>query len=60
MRDGHCPACQISATPGLPTPAPTLIDLELAFVLQVIAPRESRALARILDPARSPQGPPAA
>ena len=60
MRDGHCPACQITATPGLPGPTPTLIDLELAFVLQIVAPRESRALARILDPARSPQGPPTA
>jgi hypothetical protein len=60
VRDGHCPACQITATPGLPATAPALIDLELAFVLQVVAPRESRALARILDPARSPQGPPAA
>jgi hypothetical protein len=60
MRDGHCPACQITATLGLPATAPALIDLELAFVLQVVAPRESQALQRILDPARSPQGPPTA
>ena len=60
QRDGHCPACQITAAPGLPVTTPALIDLEVAFVLQVVAPRESRALARILDPARSPQGPPAA
>ncbi len=60
QRTLHCPVCQISAAPGLPATVPMLIDLKLAFVPQVVAPRESRALARILDPARSPQGPPTA
>ncbi len=60
QRDGHCPACQISATPGLPPADLTLIDLKLAFVADIAAPRESRAHPRILDPTHSPQGPPAA
>ncbi len=60
QRGGHCPACQISATPGLPPTDMIQIDLDLAVLAQVVAPRESRAVARILDPTRSPQGPPAA
>jgi hypothetical protein len=56
----HCPACQLIGAVDLPPASLSLIDLELALVAGVIAPRESRALARILDPARSPQGPPVA
>jgi hypothetical protein len=62
--DGHpdqqCLACQMTATPGLPGAAPALIDMELARHAEVIAPRKSRALARVLDPANTPQGPPVA
>jgi hypothetical protein len=56
----NCLACQIVGTADLPSGHLVLIDVELAFVARVVAPRESRALARELDPARSPQGPPAA
>ncbi|AZL60255.1 hypothetical protein EI545_16350 [Tabrizicola piscis] len=59
-RDPHCAACQIAGTADLPAATLTLIDLELAVLAQVIAPRESRARARVLDPANTPQGPPAA
>lgn len=60
QRDPHCMACQIAGSADLPPVIPALIDLELAFQATVIAPRESRALARILDPAHTPQGPPVA
>ncbi|MGL4236469.1 hypothetical protein [Tabrizicola sp.] len=56
----HCLACQIAATANLPSAQPTVVALELAFHAAVIAPRESRALQRVLDPANSPQGPPVA
>jgi hypothetical protein len=62
--DGHaapgCLACQISGTADVPPQAETLIDLEFAFQAEVIAPRESRALSRLFDPAHRPQGPPVA
>lgn len=60
VKDPHCLACQIAGTADLPRAQGLLVDLELAFVARVIAPRESRAIARALDPANSPQGPPAA
>jgi hypothetical protein len=60
QRDPHCMACQIAGTADLPPATPGLIDLELAFVARVIAPRESRAIARVLDPAHTPQAPPVA
>jgi hypothetical protein len=59
-RDPHCMACQIAGTADLPPATTGFIDLELAFVARVIAPRESRAIARILDPAHTPQAPPVA
>jgi hypothetical protein len=62
--DGHrsapCAACQIAGSADLPPSTPGLIDLELAFVAQVIAPREGRAVATVLDPGHSPQAPPVA
>jgi hypothetical protein len=60
QRDVHCMACQIAGSADLPPATPGLIDLELAFVARVIAPRESRAVAAVLDPAHTPQGPPVA
>lgn len=60
QRDPHCMACQIAGSAGLPPSAPGLIDLDFAFVARVIAPRESRAVARVLDPAHTPQAPPVA
>jgi hypothetical protein len=59
-RDAPCLACQIAGSADLPPSTAGLIDLELAFVARVIAPRESRAVAAVLDPAHTPQGPPAA
>lgn len=56
----ECQACQISATADLPPLTGARIDLELAFQADVVAPREQRALARAVDPAHRPQGPPAA
>jgi hypothetical protein len=60
QRDPHCMACQIAGSADLPPASPGLIDLEVAFVARVIAPRESRAVARVLDPAHTPQAPPVA
>jgi hypothetical protein len=59
-RDAPCLACQIAGSADLPPATTGLIDLELAFVANVIAPRESRAVAVVLDLAHAPQGPPAA
>jgi hypothetical protein len=62
--DGHpgapCIACQIAGSSDLPPATPGLIDLETAFVARVVAPRESLAIARVLDPAHTPQAPPVA
>lgn len=55
---GSCLACQIAGAADLPPAAAALIDLDLAFVATVVAPRETRAAARVLDPGHSPQGPP--
>jgi len=60
LHGGSCAACQITGSADLPAPVRLLIDMELAFVAKVTAPREARALARVLDPGHSPQGPPAA
>ncbi len=60
LHGGSCLACQIAASADLPPLTRLLIDADLAFVASVIAPRETRALARVLDPGHSPQGPPAA
>lgn len=55
-----CLACQIAGTADLPALAQGLIDADLAFIARVVAPRESRALLRVLDVANTPQGPPVA
>ena len=55
-----CMACQITGTAHLAPQQATPIKAELAFVARIIAPRESRAQSRVLDPAHSPQGPPVA
>lgn len=60
VRDPHCLACQIAGSADLPPVAQTRIDLELTFHAVVIAPQETRALARAGDPAHRPQGPPVA
>jgi hypothetical protein len=55
-----CLACHVADSADLPPVTTGLIDLELAFVARVIAPRESRAIARIFDPAHTPRAPPVA
>ena len=56
----HCLACQISGTADLPAVQRLQITLELTFVANTVAPRESRAIALATDPAHRPQGPPVA
>jgi hypothetical protein len=60
QRKASCLACQITGSADLPPASPGLIDLELAFVARVISPRESRAVATVLDPSHAPQAPPVA
>ena len=55
-----CPACHIVATADLPASNLTLHDADLAFVAKVVAPRESRAVRVVLDPARGMRAPPLA
>ena len=55
-----CAACQISGSADLVPASGLLIRLELAFHARIIASRESRAVAAVLDPAHTPQGPPVA
>jgi hypothetical protein len=57
---GDCPACQIAGGADLPPASPTLRNADLAFVAQVVAPRESRAVRAVLDPARGLRAPPLA
>lgn len=57
---GDCPACHIVASADLPEADLTLRDADLAFVAKVVAPRESRALRMVLDPARGMRAPPLA
>jgi hypothetical protein len=57
---GDCPACQIAGGADLPPTTLTLRDADLAFVAQVVAPRESRAVRAVLDPARGLRAPPLA
>lgn len=55
-----CLACQITGSADLPPAPMPLIDLDLAFHAAVVAPRETRALARAQGSAHRPQGPPVA
>lgn len=55
-----CLACQITGSADLPPSGQSLIDLDLAFHVAVILPREARAMARAQGPAHRPQGPPVA
>jgi hypothetical protein len=55
-----CPACHIVASADLPASNLTLRDADLAFVAKVVAPRESRAVRGVLDPARGMRAPPLA
>ena len=55
-----CPACQIVGAADLPPATPALRDANLVFIAQVIAPRESRAVRGVRDPARGLRAPPLA
>lgn len=57
---GDCPACQIVGAVDLPPVMFGLRDADLAFVAAVVAPRESRAVRSVLDPARGMRAPPLA
>lgn len=58
--DGSCPACHIAGSIALPSPVAIDRDVEFRFVAEVVAPRESRALRVVLDPAHGTRAPPAA
>lgn len=58
--DPLCQACQIVGAADLPTLAGDPMPAALVLLAEVAAPRESRRIPRVLDPARSPQGPPLA
>lgn len=55
-----CPACHIVAVADLPAADLAVHDADLAFSAKVVAPRESRALRAVLDPARGMRAPPLA
>jgi hypothetical protein len=57
---GDCPACHIMAAVDLPSATLGLRDADLVFVAAVVAPRESRAVRAVLDPARGMRAPPLA
>ncbi|WP_035026157.1 hypothetical protein [Gemmobacter nectariphilus] len=55
-----CPACHIVGSTMLPDAPQSLADVNYVFVATVIAPRESRAIRTVLDPARGMRAPPLA
>lgn len=55
-----CQVCQIASPVGLALITGRPVALRPVVATRVTAPRESRALRRILDPANAPQGPPVA
>ncbi|HEY0275009.1 MAG TPA: hypothetical protein VGC31_02905 [Paenirhodobacter sp.] len=54
----HCPACHIGDGADVPAPVALVMDAELRFVAKIVAPRESRALRTVLDPAHGVRAPP--
>ncbi len=61
--DGHqnhrdCPACQMSGTADLPPVTSSVHDADLVFVAEVVAPRASRAVREVADPALGLRAPP--
>lgn len=55
-----CPACHIVGSVTLPDATSGVVDVNYVFVATVIAPRESRAIRTVLDPARGMRAPPLA
>lgn len=58
--DPLCQACQIAGGADLPPLSGAVQPAVLVRQAAVTAPRENRRVARVLDPARTPQGPPLA
>lgn len=57
---GDCPACHIVAAAMMPANSLSLHDADLILIATVVAPRESRAVRTVLDPARGMRAPPLA
>lgn len=55
-----CPACHLVGAAVIPTVDLPILTAELAFQAKVIAPRESRALRAVRDPAHGLRAPPIA
>ena len=55
-----CPACHIIGAAMLPDAPQSLIRVDYIYVATVIAPRESRAVRSVLDPAHGMRAPPLA
>lgn len=55
-----CPACRLMASIVLPVPAPAILPLRPVLVTCTTAPRASRAVAVVRDPAHGLRAPPAA
>lgn len=55
-----CPACHIVGSAMFPDAQPTIAEVDYVFVATVVAPRESRAVRAVLDPARGMRAPPLA
>ncbi|WP_146286887.1 hypothetical protein [Gemmobacter aquaticus] len=57
---GKCPACQIVGSADLPSISTSILDADLIVVATIAAPRESRAVRGVLDPALGMRAPPRA
>jgi hypothetical protein len=57
---GECPECQVGAATAVPAIAMPLQEVDLAFVAKVVAPKESRAIRKVLNPANGLRAPPVA
>lgn len=55
-----CPACRIVGSAILPDAPLSIAEVNFVFVATVVAPRESRAIRTVLDPARGTRAPPLA
>ena len=60
LPDEDCPICHLTANVDLTAADPAVRPADLAFVARIIAPRESRAVRSVLDPARGLRAPPLA
>lgn len=58
--DDECPVCHLTGSADLPPATSSAKRADLAFVAEIVAPRESRAIRVVLDPARGLRAPPLA